>query len=148
MDVTPATMMKGLELVDKQLEDAFRGIPNVHYCTLLELARSAVCHRKSLLEAWKAMVNNTSIFINNLGMKGILNHILAKGTDPVQLSFIEFEMNLRKEAHERMLREIEQQASEEAPGSKKGRRMGKSTRRENAGGSPSKKNRPSGSYRK
>lgn len=94
------------------------------------------------------MVNNTSIFINNHGMKGILNHILNKGTDPVQLSYLEFEMNMRKEVHERMLREIEQQANEEAPGSKEGRKIGKSPRRVNAAGSTSKKNRPRGSYMK
>lgn len=140
-------MMKGMELHDKKLEEAFVGITNAHYCTLRDIAQFAVCHRKSLLDAWKAIANNTSIFINNLGMKGILNHILVKGNDQVQLSYLEYEIGLRKEAHEKMLRELKQQVNEEAAGSEEACTLGKFNRRDQLGG-PFKKNRPSSSSRK
>lgn len=136
MENSPATLLRGVKLLDKELEGALAGISNAHYATLEEMANSAVCHRKGLLDAWKAMVNNTSILMNNLTMKGILNLVLNKGTDPTQLSYLEYDIVQRRAAHDRMLRELEAEIHETRPGEPSKARGG--TKRSDQQGSPNK----------
>lgn len=44
---------------------------------------------------------------------GVLNYIIARGTDQIRLSYLEYDIGLRREAHEKMLRDLEADAKED-----------------------------------
>ena len=116
-------MLRGIQLLDKELGAALTGISNADYLTLDDMAKASVHNRHDPLDAWRAMVNNTGIFLNNMAMKGILNLVIKRGTDPIRLSFLEIDIGQRRRAHERMLRELEDDAAESLQD--KGRNPGK-----------------------
>lgn len=93
---SPQALFQDLELIDKQLEDKFRGIANGAYISLQEIAGKLGCRRKTALEVWKGLVNNTSLFLTNPAMKGLLEIVLTKGTDPIQLSYLAYHIEQKK----------------------------------------------------
>lgn len=94
------------------------------------------------------MVNPTSIFLTNVAMRGILNLILDKGTDPMRLSFLELDIGQKRAAHERMIAELEAEIREDRGKVAHGAKTGRANKARKEGAHSPKKARMSSSHRK
>ena len=111
---SPEAYFGDIKIIDEQLAGGLRGIANAVYLTLDGLSRAIGCLRKSPLDNWKGMVNSTGIFLNNMTMKKLLLQvIIPKGTDRVQLDYLQYIMQEREDLHRRLVDDLTDQAREE-----------------------------------